>query len=156
MNFKKVVILFVGLALPITIFLFLKIFGENKFEVAALFQTQLPENISDCQGISVPYRIRPETVANFLRDDDQLGVVIIEQDLARLSRITDQFNDDPINVKQIDSIASVPLKKCVFLLHEPYDVVLFDRQGNIRGQYFSGERDEIDRLILEITIILNK
>jgi hypothetical protein len=48
------------------------------------------------------------------------------------------------------------LKDCVFLLHDPYDIVLFDKQGFIRGQYYSGDRDEIDRLILELSIILNK
>lgn len=156
MNLKKVGILFIGLALPITIFLFLKIFGENKFEVASLFQAELPEGVSDCQGLSVPYRISTEIVANFLDEKDQVGVVIVDADVAHLSRIVDQFSSDPISVKTLDSIASATVKKCVFLLRDPYDVVLFDRQGNIRGQYFSEDRDEIDRLILELSIILNK
>jgi hypothetical protein len=47
-------------------------------------------------------------------------------------------------------------KKCVFLLKEPFDLVMVDRAGVIRGQYTSNDREEVDRLIMEITIILKR
>ena len=46
------------------------------------------------------------------------------------------------------------LKECVFLLNESYDMVLVDKYGFIRGQYLSSDRDELDRLIMEVAIIL--
>jgi len=47
-------------------------------------------------------------------------------------------------------------KTCIFLLKKPYDVVLIDRKGLIRGQFVSDNREEIDRLITEVDIILKK
>jgi hypothetical protein len=45
---------------------------------------------------------------------------------------------------------------CIFLLKAPYDVVMIDRKGLIRGQFVSDNREEIDRLMTEIDIILKK
>ncbi len=159
MNIKKVIILIAGLVLPVGIFLFLKIFGENKFEVQPLFQTELPAEIKDCGDLTLPYTIPTEIVNEFNADEIGVSVVLVETDRAKLSRILDQFSGDPVSVTTVEANASrngKSLKDCVFLLRPPWDVVLFDQQGVIRGQYYSGDRDEIDRLILEITIILNK
>ncbi len=159
MNIKKVVILVVGLVLPIGIFLFLKIFGENKFEVVPLFQTELPASAKDCRDIQFPYFIPTEIVDKFITKENGVSVVLMDSDLAVLSRIFDQFSSDPVSIKKIDASTTMlgkSLKTCVFLLHDPYDIVLFDKQGIVRGQYYSGDRDEIDRLILELSIILKK
>ena len=48
------------------------------------------------------------------------------------------------------------VKSCVFLLSGLNNLVLVDREGNIRGQYQLGNLDEEDRLLVETTIILKK
>lgn len=159
MNVKKVVILVVGLVLPVGIFLFLKIFGENKFEVTPLFQTEQPASAAECGTVTLPYHIPEEIVTAFIKKEGEVSIVIVESELSLLSRIFDQFSGDPVSVKRIETSATIggkPLKECAFLLNDPYDIVLFDEHGFIRGQYYSGDREEVDRLIIEVSIILNK
>ena len=159
MNIKKAVILIVGFVLPIGIFIFLKIFGENKFEVVPLFQSELPASAIDCNDSTLPYIIPAQVVGQFITKENGVSVVLVDSDVSVLSRIFDQFSSDPVSIKKIeasDVAMGKSLKACVFLLDDPNDIVLFDKQGFIRGQYNSEDRDEIDRLILELSIILNK
>jgi hypothetical protein len=48
------------------------------------------------------------------------------------------------------------LRRCIFFLDSARDVVMIDRKGAIRGQYTAADRDEMDRMLTEITIILKK
>jgi protein SCO1/2 len=52
---KKFIFLILTLAIPVSIFLFLKIFGNNEFEVPVLFEDGLPE----CGDSGQPHRITP-------------------------------------------------------------------------------------------------
>jgi hypothetical protein len=45
--------------------------------------------------------------------------------------------------------------KCDLLIGPGIDIVLLDKE-NIRGQYSSADRDEVDRLSTELDIILKK
>src|SRR5690606_26275936 len=73
-----------------------------------------------------------------------------------LQRVVEHFQSDPLVVTSTNGLTNPSWRKCVFFLQEPFDVVLVDRRGAIRGQYDSKDRDEIDRLITEATIILKK
>ncbi|HYG19437.1 MAG TPA: hypothetical protein VD816_10935, partial [Ohtaekwangia sp.] len=75
-----------------------------------------------------------------------------------LTRITDNFAADPVHITYFNTKAPADstIRSCIFFLKEPFDVVLVDRKGRIRGEYDADDRDEIDRLITEITIILKK
>ena len=53
-------------------------------------------------------------------------------------------------------IPSMHLKKCVFFLKDRYDLVLVDRAGLIRGEYISDDREEVDRLLMELAILFKK
>jgi len=71
--------------------------------------------------------------------------------------LIEEFANDPIVINEIENSTSMfglKLSECVFLLNDPYDMVLVDKFGIIRGQYYSGARDELDRLIMEVAIIL--
>jgi hypothetical protein len=48
------------------------------------------------------------------------------------------------------------LKDCVFFLKEPYNSVLIDDQKRIRGYYKLGDRAEMDRLEVELKILLKE
>ena len=159
MDIKKFIILLVGLVLPVGIFVFLKIFGENKFEVVPLFQTDIPKLSANCPDLQAPYQIPPSIVTLFVSDGNQLGVVVVGEIGTAPLRIIEQFGKEPILISEVENstaMMGLQLKDCVFLLDEPYDMVLIDKDGYIRGQYSSADRDEIDRLILEVAIILEK
>ena len=46
--------------------------------------------------------------------------------------------------------------ECTLLLNPTLDLVLLDGKKRIRGQYNSNERDEVDRLMTELDIILKR
>lgn len=68
---KKFVFLILTLAIPVSIFLFLKIFGNNEFEVPVLFEEGLPE----CGDSGQPHRIPP------LKFMNSSGMPVDTQDL---------------------------------------------------------------------------
>lgn len=68
---KKFIFLVLTLAIPVSIFLFLKIFGNNEFEVAVLFEEGLPE----CEDSGQPHQIHP------LKFINSAGATIDTQDL---------------------------------------------------------------------------
>jgi hypothetical protein len=75
---------------------------------------------------------------------------------AQLQRAVDAFISDPVKITSSNPLTHTSWKECVFFLREPFDVVLVDRRGVIRGQYAASDRDEMDRMITEITILLKK
>ncbi len=156
MKGKKIIILLTALILPVLLFLFLKRFGRNEFNVPALFADNLPAITSACeQDYKLPYVIDK----NLLEEDgviiDSLACVSFlgPESAVRLSRVKDVYAKDPL---KFFSVESAEKRSCVYLLQEPFDVALVDSKGRIRGQYESSDRDEIDRLITEIAIILKK
>jgi hypothetical protein len=48
------------------------------------------------------------------------------------------------------------LLSCALLLKSPWKVVLIDDQRRIRGYYDPEDRDEMDRLIVELKILLKQ
>jgi hypothetical protein len=177
MKGKKVVYLIVALALPALIFVFLKYFGENQFEVEPLF----PEGVSgipvDCPEAPAgkPYRI-PEKILLDLKwnPNDSLLLVYIgsSQHSNLLMRIVSNFESqkvqivkilhasEPVNTSGEQGWVMVPDEtlrqwiNCFLFLKKPNDLVLVDHQRRIRGYYASQNRDEVDRLITEVAIIL--
>jgi hypothetical protein len=142
MQGKKVLFLFLALLLPICVFLFLKIFGKNEFQVKPLFQEVLPELSMECLPVKLPYR---------------LSAAVVAEAQNQITRLKEEFAGAPLTIKIIDADdAFDQAKKCVFFLKDPYDLVLVDNKGLIRGQYVSHDREETDRLITEIDIILKK
>jgi len=73
-----------------------------------------------------------------------------------VQRDSNGFGGDAIQVidlsQQADEIRE--LRECILLMPPRTSVVLLDRQGRIRGYYDGSERDEVDRLIVEIKIII--
>ena len=47
-------------------------------------------------------------------------------------------------------------RKCIFLLNQPNQTVLMDKERRIRGFYDLRLRDEVDRLRVELKILLKK
>lgn len=129
MKRKVLVALFfvVVFVLPIVWYLFLQIFGENKFDLPRLRQWE-----ESCTQISGPtLLLDSKTFDKFPNELRRIRRKMNSQDVIELQEITD---------------------KCV----ADYDFYLIDEDGWVRGE-FQASREEVDRLMAEIDIyLLNK
>jgi hypothetical protein len=159
MKGKQFIYLFAALLLPACVFIFLKIFGKNEFAVEPLFVTSSPEIPAGCDSVNIPYHV-PDTVMKSLdfKNDSLVLVVFGSLDKVaegQLKRVDEEFGGDPI--RKINIIVDhAQWRSCVFFLKEPFTLALVDYRGRIRGQYDPDDREDIDRLLTELTIILKK
>lgn len=162
MQGRKNLYLFIALLLPICVFIFLKIFGKNEFAVAPLFVDVMPETQPGCSTIALPYHTPDSIIHRLDFRNDSLVLVsfgeLTKEGVNQLKRVEEQTQTDRIHRLHISSSDNryTTWKNCIFFLKEPFDLVLVDRKGVIRGHYTSNDLDEADRLITEITIILKK
>lgn len=162
MKGKKLVLLFLALLFPAVIFVLLKTFGKNEFDVPAWYTDALPELPAECDGLKItaPYTV-PDSILNALSEDrDRILCLHFDfsknKSVTQLNRIKEKFSKDAVLVKTLDDQKYQVWRKCIFLLKEPFDVVLVDKGGNIRGQYNATDRQDIDRMMTELTILLKK
>jgi hypothetical protein len=165
MKGQKIIFLFVALLLPACIFVFLKIFGKNEFAVEPLFQTEAPALPSTCGQATIPFVVSSDKLSDFLKNSDTLGIIFLVKDSAVTSstrkaftQLKEIYDNDPVSLSmrwpapgEFDSAFH-----CIFAMNKSKDIVVIDNHGLIRGQYESTDRDEIDRLKTEITIILKR
>jgi len=163
MKGKKLVFLLGALILPVAIFIFLKIFGRNEFRVPALHEAGMIEAPANCNfHYSVPYRVADSVMVNLgLNRKDSLYVLYADPGLkTAMKRISVEFDGDPLSVISLSDLKDKMdlriLKECVLLMKPPSSVTLLDHHHRIRGYYEGTDRDEIDRLMVEIQIILNQ
>ena len=159
---KKTLFLFLAFVLPIGIFLFLRFFGKNEFSVQPLYVNEYPEVMEGCTAVeNLPYAIPDSVLLQLPLDNKELVLLKFgDQDTEsanQLRRTEEQFSNEPVVLMTMPAGSKSDYwKRCVFFLKEPLDLVLIDRSGVIRGQYNSSRREEIDRLITELSIILKK
>jgi hypothetical protein len=96
----------------------------------------------------------------------------IKDDLSELNRIATKYQPDSVETIIVSGMPNLPKSElpvtqlnydsfgwvvaCAFRVNEPWSVVLLDNQNRIRGYYDGSRRDEMDRLDLEMSIILKK
>lgn len=159
----KLILLILALALPVLIFVFLKFFGKNEFQVEPLF-AEGPPVVSGCpefpQG---QYYIPAELVAGLGGSTvDSLTLIVVGSDGQRNAfedRLREGFTPTEVKIASVSGISADSLKQlrmCYFFMNEPYDLLLVDKQRRIRGIYQAENREEIDRLLVEARIILKK
>lgn len=176
----KTIILIAAFVLPVGIFLFLKTMGKNEFAVEPYYETGVINRPIECGAVdNKPYKI-PDAVLNDLlwSASDSLVLYIIdekvfdEQDVSlqleglykhnelrkwkivsdSSFRKTEQF----FKILERDKVTIDQLKDCFFIMEENKNAVLIDRLKRIRGYYDLSDRKEVDRLVVEIKIILKK
>jgi hypothetical protein len=182
---KKILFLFLALLLPVLIFLFLKLFGNNKFEVPVLFADSVSAPAA-CTTYSykAPYRITDSVLQGISWNrNDTVTIIVFEDEnhanrnerRVHLTRIFTEFKTDPLHVVHLykdvtitdakaDRLTTLGLseenflriRNCVFLLSAENDAVIIDRQKRIRGQYNLLKREDADRMIMEEMNILFK
>jgi len=157
---RKALVLVAAFMLPVVVFLFLKTFGRNEFAVEPLYEKELPPGLSDCGEFTLPYRI-PQPVLEALQipGSDSLSLVLFSRETpdeaTQLKRVKEEIGV-PLNWFVVVDTAtrSTDWKRCVFLLEGEQNVALVDTKRRLRGQYALTDREDTDRLITELTIIL--
>ena len=158
-NYKKVIFLFLALMFPVCIFLFLKFFGRNEFAVPPLYNDVYPENVSQCGiAITLPYSIPDSVQSSLSLSKEKMSLIhfgkMSENEEKIVERIKQEHGDKFVVRLLPDTLTRI--KNCVFFIKAPIDLVLVDSQGAIRGQYESANREEIDRLRMELSILFEE
>jgi hypothetical protein len=162
MSRKKALFLFLALLLPVCIFLFLKFFGKNQFDVAPLYQADLPEASCGIRYVA-PY-VLPDSVMQLVNEGNKhipLFIVNFSTSDAGLNRVLEEVTPEEVRIVRASNLSLDPtaltfIRDCVLLMKPTFDLVLIDNQHKIRGYYKTTDREEIDRLLVELEIILKK
>ena len=171
----KVAILIIALAIPVVIFLFLRMFGDNRFDIPLYYQSEqeLPDH--NCQKVKIPYKVdfTGLDLVNVKQKEITVFSVLSnlnESTLFQLARLNERLGSSYQHVVFVDSTNMFDSKlgdkvikldydqivndwECLFLNKNLNQWVLVDEQQRIRGYYDTDEK-EIDRLIVEIKILL--
>jgi hypothetical protein len=162
---KKPVYLLLAFLLPILIFIFLKFAGKNEFTIPVYYDQEAVKPDPGCDfSYSKPYKLQGwNGIAN--KDRRDANVLVFPQDDLDISdlsaRLKSEMEDEQIVVNDACQLAGDDAicerwRKCVFFAKDPYQTVLFDKEGRIRGYYDLTLREEEDRLRVELKILLKK
>jgi hypothetical protein len=162
MKGKKVLLLFLALFLPACVFVFLKMFGKNEFEVPLLHHEGKIGSFPECNfSYTAPYTI-PDSVMATIKTEGNATLYLLNFSAPEtvLSRVENETRGEGVKFVATqrlweDAATRQRIKECI-LLTRTADLVLLDDQKQIRGYYSSQKLDDIDRLILEIKIVLKK
>lgn len=162
---KKALYLFLALLLPGLIFVFLKYAGRNEFAIPVFYGEGVQDTSLECGIINgAPYYL-PDVICRKTGMTGKANVLLFPSkglDVGRLRNVLQ--GEQGINEVVLreafplagnDSLCGV-WKKCIFLVKEPRQAVLFDDERRIRGYYDLRNRDEEDRLRVELKILLKK
>lgn len=161
MGSKKVALLFIGLLLPILVFVFLKVFGKNEFDVPLIHEHGVITKPTDCNiSYEAPYVVHDSVMSKISPERSELTVLDFGNGSVKQDQLLSKFKPDVTLIREKDfrftSEYKAYLKKCVMLIESPNSIVLLDKTNRIRGYYDGTDRDELDRLEAELNIILKK
>ncbi len=154
---RKFVYLALALLVPIGIFLVLRNFGKNRFDLPVYHAESLPALAVECgYTYEVPYVVSDSTSA-------QLGItlpaVFMIDFTATAEARAQQVQVSRLRSLHPDGIRWVPWKGeagvfvCIFLVPDGQNAALVDRDRRIRGYYSTLMREDMDRLDLELKIL---
>jgi hypothetical protein len=158
---KKAIFLFLGLALPVLIFIFLRVLGKNRFDVPLLYAEGVTAP-ADCNWkYDAPY-IVPDTLWKKLEPAPGVKLIGVLYGVPNAA-VKKLFDPARLELKLIegdgleleDRIAAL-YRDCLLLVKEYNTLVLIDDKRQIRGHYLIYDQDEIDRLKMETDILLEK
>lgn len=153
----KKIILFVALPLPVLIFIFLKLFGKNEFEVPVYWSEGVTRNVPGCNPYATPY-VLPDSALNAWgwKGEKATLIVLNENGIKEnLKRVADLFENGDYNTLKVND-APYEVKTCLLLAGDSSKVVLIDDKRQIRGYYTPTSRKETDRLSVELRILLKQ
>jgi hypothetical protein len=141
----------------VLVFIFLKFFGKNEFEIPVYWSEGVDRNIPGCNSYPTPY-VLPDSALNAWGWTGARATLVvlnekgIENDLAR---IADLFEPNDYATLRLDN-APYEVKTCMLLAGDTSRVVLIDDRKRIRGYYTPTTGKQRDRLAVEIRILLKQ
>ena len=160
---KKSIYLLLALILPIGVFVFLRMFGKNEFTIPVYYEQGVTDIQPSCAyTYPVPYAI-PDSIMQRIGWAADESVVLLVADTSTvvnigLKRLQEEFESTDFQlVYQSGKYASWDhWYSCFFFLKRPWSAVLIDSEKRIRGYYAPNSREEVDRLIVEMKILLKQ
>lgn len=162
---KKFTYLFLALLVPGLIFVFLKFAGSNRFDIPVYPLEGTPLHSACVGDIRGPYQV-PDSAWQTLTATAAATAMVVQfpaeglNGAAVANAVKEEIGNEVSFIPMIemtsDSATLARWKSCVFLLEGPRQAVLIDSQRRIRGFYDLRNRDEVDRLRVELKILLEK
>jgi hypothetical protein len=152
---RKTIFLSLALILPVIVFVFLKMFGKNKFEIP-VFHDKPVEKVAGCdRNYPTPYLV-PDSVLSSVgwKGNEAALITFLKIEGEGKMRLTERFEPNKLQVVTLSESEGTKWK-CAFLLSDKFNAVLVDHKKQIRGYYQTTTREEIDRLMVEVSILLN-
>lgn len=158
----KFILLIAILAIPIVIFLFLKSFGDNQFDIPYYHTKGVITPFKDCDYPQDTFRVTMND-----KDNKRANVTLFfdekesftSNDLVNIrARLKSLFSEDFSFTAHgfnsaLDSTSFRKLMHCGFVTDTVNQFILHDKRGFIRG-YYNTDLEEVDRLIVETKILL--
>ncbi|HEX8059973.1 MAG TPA: hypothetical protein VF473_03515 [Cyclobacteriaceae bacterium] len=147
----KRIILFVALPLPIVIFLFLKFFGKNEFDVRVYWNEGV--NVAGCKPQPAPYVLPDSALTAWGWTGAKATLIVLNENGIKdnLARVADLFEDGDYSTIKVSDVPN-----CLLLAGDSSQVVMIDDQKRIRGYYTPTSRKQTDRLAVELRILLKQ
>ena len=160
---KKISYLSVALLLPILIFLFLKYFGKNEFDIPIYYEKSVEDSLTSKCGVKInhQYFVSDSAMSSLKWNGGVMLVIDVnESELKAVDELIVEKGFADLRIFSLSNFSSrenlAEFKKCVLFMRSPWNAVLIDNQKRIRGYYMIGYRDEMDRLEVELKILLKK
>lgn len=154
--------------------------GKNEFAVEPFYQQGVIDVSSECgPQYQTPYAVQQNVLTDInWSDKDSLTLYIFNAEKEMTGEVSRRMADKlataefkayvlasdssevlkqyalPVLVKDVVTLDQ--LKECILIMEPGKNAVLLDRQKRIRGYYDLSDREELDRLAVELTIILKK
>jgi protein SCO1 len=176
---QKIVIMILVLLSPVLVLLFLKQFGSNKFDLPVYYQEGNP--LTGCNDSAGPHKLTSAYISNNIielpalfvvpgKDKNEyisdLDNVLIKYPNVKTYKVLEGENmpeEEGIFTLRYNSASFLKFVNCQLVLGEdqwlakaiPYKYVLVDEDALIRGYFICNQLDEIERLDIELDILLN-
>lgn len=159
----KWVYLFFAIFLPILLTFFLKFFGKSEFNIPVYYESGVNADTlsKDCRyQYSAPYKVADSLIRNLSTNVHKPMVITIDSS-SETKKNFERIDEELVNgeydfVVLKNTIPNTQLMSCALFMKKPWTTVLIDDQYRIRGYYAPVTREEMDRLIVELKILLRK
>lgn len=177
----KILALVSILVIPLLIAVFLKIFGNNEFDIPVYYETGTSHPFKECADFGNEHFFAKELLLDKTQSDNISLLIFFEEDenfsvnqlTNILSRIQDTFGEKPVETilygKQNSDNQNDNLDKFISLTENEFinkmhcqavtdtvnQFILVDKTARVRG-YYGVELDEVDRMIVEAKILLDE
>ena len=159
----KWVYLFFAIFLPILLTFFLKYFGKSEFNIPVYYEAGINADTlsADCKyQYQTPYKIA-DSVLHSLNGGAFRATIITIDSTVGTKKNFERIEEELVNAEYDfvvlkNTISSSQLMSCALFMKKPWTTVLIDEQNRIRGYYAPATREETDRLIVELKILLKQ